>query len=67
LDRLAFAAEDVGQLLGINSKVIQHLIDSGKIPSVRIAEGAPRLRRGDLVDWLDKLEPVAPKGTRETL
>jgi excisionase family DNA binding protein len=66
LDRLVFAAEDIGQLLGINLKIIQRLIDSGEIPSVRIAGGTPRVRRGDLEGWLDKLEPVAPEEKRET-
>jgi len=65
MDRLAFAAEDIGQLLGLNRNVIQRLIDAGEIPSVSIAGSAPRVRRTDLEHWLDKLEPVTPDEKRK--
>ena len=57
MERLAYSAEEIGQLFGLSVRSIQRLIASGELVTVRIGEGAVRVRRDDLEDYLNKLEP----------
>ena len=54
LDDEFLTVAEIAELLKLNQQTVRNWIDAGKLPAIRVGERRVRIRRSDLVRFLER-------------